>query len=132
MKTILLVDDEYALVENLTDLLQEEGYRVVSAANGKDGLARAVAETPDLVITDFMMPIADGRELVRGLRNIPQFRSTPIVMMSATVKAVALSDGSGGSLDVSGFLGKPVSWEKLLAVVVGAIGKGDKGDRGTR
>jgi CheY-like chemotaxis protein len=125
MKTILLVDDEYALVENLIELLQEEGYRVVSAANGKDGLVRAQAEKPDLVVTDLMMPIADGCELVLGLRTIPEFRSTPIVMMSATVKAVALSDGNGGELDVVAFLAKPVSWEKLLGVVVRSIGKGE-------
>jgi DNA-binding NtrC family response regulator len=50
MKTILLVDDEYALVETLTELLQDEGYRVIAAANGKDGLTRASAENPDLVI----------------------------------------------------------------------------------
>jgi CheY-like chemotaxis protein len=132
MKTILLVDDEYALVENLTELLQDEGYRVVSAGNGKDGLARAVAEKPDLVLTDLMMPIADGRDLVLGLRSIPDFRSTPIVMMSATVKSVALADGRGGTLDLAAFIAKPTAWEKVLAAVVRAIGEGDKAERGGR
>ena len=126
MKTILVVDDEYALVENLTELLQEEGYRVLSAANGKDALERAQAEKPDLVLTDFMMPIADGRDLVRGMRASADLRSTPVIMMTATVKSVALSDGSGGFFDVSAFIGKPMSWEKLLAVLVGLIGKGEK------
>ena len=73
MKTILIVDDEYALVENLAELLRDEGYRVVSAANGTDGLARVASEKPDLVITDLMMPIADGRELVRGVRALADF-----------------------------------------------------------
>ncbi len=125
MKTILLVDDEYAFVDTLTELLQDEGYHVISAANGKDGLAKLQTQKPDLVLTDFMMPIADGRELVRGLRALPHLRSTPIVMMSATTKAVALSDESA-ILEVSAFLGKPVAWEKLLAVIVGLIGAGER------
>jgi two-component system response regulator VicR len=70
MKTILVVDDEYALVESITELLQEEGYRVVSAGNGRDGLAMLQKEKPDLVLVDFMMPIADGKELVGGMRSL--------------------------------------------------------------
>ncbi len=127
MKTILVVDDEYALVENLTELLQDEGFRIVSAANGKDGLERLQKDRPDLVLTDHMMPLADGRELVRGMRALPDFRSVPVVMMSATSKTVALSDASG-TLEVSAFLKKPFQWEKLLDAVVGLIGRGAKAD----
>ncbi len=75
MKTILVVDDDYLLVESLTDLLDMEGYRVVSAGNGKDGLARLEKEIPDLVLTDFMMPIADGLDLIWGVNALPKFRS---------------------------------------------------------
>jgi CheY-like chemotaxis protein len=121
MKTILLVDDEYALVENLTELLEEEGYRVVSASNGKDGLAMLDKERPDLVVTDLMMPISDGKELVRGVKALPAFRAVPIVMMSATTKEVALADGTG-VLEVSMFVKKPLRWEKLLEAIVGLIG----------
>jgi CheY-like chemotaxis protein len=126
MKTILIVDDEYALVENLTELLQDEGYRIVSAANGKDGLERVTAEKPDLVLTDLMMPIGDGRELVRGMRALADFRATPVVMMSGSTKASALSNPNGGAVEVSAFLRKPVSWDKLLDVVVRLIGEGEK------
>src|SRR6266852_2990631 len=108
MKTILVVDDEYFLVETLSALLETEGYRVVSAANGKDGLAQLVKESPDLVLTDFMMPVTDGLELIRGLHALPDFRSLPVVMMSASREDVALSghpkDRAPG---ISAFLGKP-------------------------
>jgi CheY-like chemotaxis protein len=124
MKTILLVDDEYALVEMLTELLRDEGYRVASAANGKDGLARLQRERPDLVVTDFMMPIADGRDLLRGMRALPDFQATPVVMMSATMKSVALADPTD-ALHVSEFIRKPASWEKVLAVIVRLIGKSE-------
>jgi CheY-like chemotaxis protein len=122
MKTILLVDDENALVETLTELLQDEGYRVVSAANGNDGLARLREEKPDLVLADLAMPIADGRQLVRRMRALPDFRCTPVVLMSATTRAAALSDAIG-TLDVSAFVSKPFHWEKLLDAIVRLIGK---------
>jgi CheY-like chemotaxis protein len=124
MKTILLVDDEYALLENLTELLQGEGYRVVTATNGKDALSRLQHEKPDLVVTDFMMPIADGRDLIRGMRALPQFRSTPVVMMTATIRAVALAD-EDVALEVSEFLKKPFRWQKLRDAVLRLIGRPD-------
>jgi CheY-like chemotaxis protein len=124
VKTILLVDDEYAFVENVAGLLEDHGYRVLSAANGKDGLDRALEERPDLVLTDLMMPIANGRELVRGLRAVPELRSLPVIMMSATTRAVGLLDESG-AVDVAAFLGKPVAWEKLLGAIVRLIGPGE-------
>jgi len=126
VKTILLVDDEYALVESLTDLLQDEGYRVVSATNGKDGLERLQKEKADLVVSDLMMPIAGGRELVKGIRGFPDFRSLPVVIMSAATKDALTQDGS--TLEVSAFLRKPFQLEKLLEIIIQLIGKGEKGE----
>jgi CheY-like chemotaxis protein len=123
MKTILVVDDEYALAEILAELLQSEGYRVVSATNGKDGLARLKTENPDLILTDLMMPIVDGRELVRSARALPQFASTPVILMSASTKAVAMADAS---LGIAAFVRKPFQWEDLLATIVRLIGEGDR------
>ena len=124
MKTILVVDDEWALVENLIELFEYEGYRVVSATNGNDGIARALEEKPDLVLTDFMMPIADGCALVLGLRAIPEFEKIPIVMMSATLREVALSDPRGDWLPVTAFVSKPMSWNVLLGVVAPLLAAG--------
>ena len=123
MKTILIVDDEYAIVETLVELLQDEGYRVVFAGNGRDGLARLEKENPDLVIVDYMMPIADGRQMVREMRALPDHQSTPVVMMSAAAREAALSDDQGGQLDVSAFLSKPFLLEDLLEKVFQLIGK---------
>jgi CheY-like chemotaxis protein len=123
MKTILLVDDEYALVDNWTELLRDEGYLVVSASNGKDGADRLKKEKPDLVVTDLMMPIADGRELVRSMEALPDFRTVPVIMMSATTRAVALTDANG-AIEVTAFLKKPVQWQQFLDVVVRLIGPG--------
>lgn len=123
MKTILVIDDEYALVESLTDLLEEEGYRVVSALNGKDGLARVVKEAPDLIVSDFMMPIAaDGLELLKGVRALPAFRSVPVVMMSASDMARMMGNRR---LKLSAFLYKPFQADELLGIVQRLIGKGE-------
>ncbi len=122
MKTILVVDDEYALVESLTELLQDEGYRVISAGNGRDGLARLENERPDLVLVDLMMPIADGKELVRGMRSRAHHRSIPVVMMSAAAKEVALPSAVESSR-VSAYLQKPFRFEKLLEVIEKLVGK---------
>jgi two-component system response regulator VicR len=126
MKTILLVDDEYGLLETLTEVLREFGYRVVSASNGRDGFLRAEKEKPDLIITDFMMPIADGMELLRDIRASPPLRSLPVLMISATRRDVALSrQHKGGTLKPDAFLGKPFELEPFLKVIERLIGKGE-------
>jgi CheY-like chemotaxis protein len=127
MKTILVVDDDEMFRESITELFRQEGYRVVSAENGRDGLARALEEKPDLIVTDRVMPVEDGRKLVLGLRAIPEFRSLPVVMVSGTVQSVALADGRGGTLDVAALLAKPPSWSQLLAAIVGLIGRAEQG-----
>jgi CheY-like chemotaxis protein len=124
MKTILLVDDEYALVETLTEFLQGEGFRVVSAENGKEGLERLQDERVDLVITDFMMPIGDGRELILAMRAHADQSSIPVIMVTASTRAVALS---GGAVKVSFFFSKPFRLEKLLEAVHQLIGPGVSG-----
>ena len=121
MKTILVVDDEDALLETLTEFLQGEGYRVRSATNGRDGLACLREEDVDLVVTDLMMPIADGVELIRTMQGHADLSATPVVMLTGAAKATALR---GQDIRVSAFLSKPFRLEDLLAIVVQLIGVG--------
>src|SRR5690242_13837415 len=86
MKTILVVDDEYAMVEALSALLADEGYRVVAAANGEEALARLADSSPDLVLLDVMMPRLDGREVLRTMRAEPAFARVAVIMMSAAAR----------------------------------------------
>lgn len=83
MPTVLIVDDEFGVAEVLELILEDEGYRVVSAANGRQGLERLREETPDLVLLDFMMPILDGPGTLNAIRGDPSFARTPVVMMSS-------------------------------------------------
>jgi CheY-like chemotaxis protein len=123
MKTILVVDDDDLLVQSLTDLLELEGYRVMSAENGKDGLARLEKEKPDMVLTNLMLPIAGGLYLVDGVDVVSKLRSIPVVLMSTSHhQGVPLSPRSVG---VSAFLGKPFGLDELLPIIERLIGKGE-------
>ena len=83
MKTILVVDDEEAVVEFIASLLEDIGYRVLRAYDGRGALEIARAEHPDLIVTDIMMPIMDGLELCRALQAAPDTNKIPVVLMTA-------------------------------------------------
>jgi CheY-like chemotaxis protein len=124
MKTILVVDDDDAIVEALSEFLAGEGYRVVSAGNGKDGFALLEKANPNSLLTDSIMPVVDGPGFVQRVHALPEFRSLPMVVMSASPEAVALSARTVG---VSAVLKKPFGLDELLAVIERLIGKGDPG-----
>jgi CheY-like chemotaxis protein len=83
MATVLVVDDEFGVAEVLGLILEDKGYRVFSAANGRQGLDCLREVTPDLVLLDFMMPILDGPGTLSAIRGNPSFARTPVVMMSS-------------------------------------------------
>jgi DNA-binding response OmpR family regulator len=109
--TILLVDDEPAILGAFQLLLEGEGYRVVTALNGETALAVAAAERPNLIITDWMMPRIDGVELCRRLRKDAQFAAVPIVMVSA-----ASPPAQPGTL-WNAFLHKPPEINRLVKLI---------------
>lgn len=82
MATILIVDDEYVIADILGYALEDEGYMVVKAGNGRKGLEILERDRPTLVITDYMMPVMDGLEFAKAIRERPAFAHTPIVLMS--------------------------------------------------
>jgi CheY-like chemotaxis protein len=116
MKTILIVDDELAIVDSLVDLLDDEGFGVITAPNGKVGLRKLEEELPDLIFIDIMMPVMDGREMLRRLREQPHYASIPVVMMSAVPMDVVFSE-SAKALGYSAFLRKPFDMKELLALI---------------
>lgn len=110
MKRVLIVDDELGIVEALTDVLADEGFTVSSARNGREALQRIAEAKPDLVISDYMMPLMDGLELVETLRKAGS--NVPIVLMTA----VRL-DQLPPSLNVATVLQKPFDVEELCDTV---------------
>ena len=110
MSKLLIVDDEVAILEALTDILSVEGYEVATAANGAEGLKRAGEARPDLILLDLMMPVMDGQEMLRRLKESPDLRSIPVVVMSAGRVTKAELQGSR-------FLAKPFELDDLLDTV---------------
>ncbi len=109
---ILIVDDEPFNVDLLEQQLEELGYETVSAANGQEALAR-VAEAPDLILLDVMMPIMDGFTVCRLLKDNEETRLIPIVIMTALGAVEDRIQGIEAGAD--DFLTKPVDERELLA-----------------
>jgi CheY-like chemotaxis protein len=87
MTRVLIVDDEYGLLDALAMVLSEEGYEVATALNGREGLARVHEVRPDIILLDYMMPIVNGPEMLRQLRDDPATTNIPVIMMSAVATA---------------------------------------------
>jgi CheY-like chemotaxis protein len=85
LKEILIVDNDELILEGVGDALGEEGFRVSKARNGLEALDQARLSTPDLIVTDFIMPVMDGRQLCRHVRGDPQLSNIPVVMVTATM-----------------------------------------------
>lgn len=111
-KTIMIVDDEIQLLSLLSDIMQKEGYKVLTARNGEEALFQARAGKPDLIILDVMMSKMDGYEFMRQHR---QERNTPIIMLTAKV-----DEGDkvlGLQLGADDYVTKPFSPKELIARV---------------
>ena len=120
-KKILVVEDERNIVDILTFNLAREGYDTLEALDGAEGLRLALAEDPDLILLDLMLPKMDGFEVCRRLRE--QGRATPIIMLTAreeeTDKVLGLELGADD------YITKPFSMRELLARVKSNIRRTD-------
>ena len=117
MRTILIVDDESSMRFLTRMILEGAGYEVIEAPHGAAALERAKESRPDLVVTDLMMPVMTGRELVERLRADPETAAIPIVVISANSSSVATA--------ADAVLGKPFEPDALLSAarsLVGSVG----------
>ncbi len=120
MKTILTVDDSPSIRQMVAFTLSGAGYTVVQAVDGVDGLAKARTTNADLVLTDQNMPNADGLTLIRGLRGLPKYARTPILVLTT----VAGDDmkAKGKAAGATGWIVKPFDPVTLLNVVKKVLG----------
>lgn len=87
-KSILIVDDEFGLADIVSEMLAELGYDVSIAINGRLGLDKLAANKIDLVILDVMMPVMNGPDMLRAMRQDARLRGIPVVMMTAAPEAI--------------------------------------------
>ncbi len=113
MAKILLIDDSRLSRAMARTPLSSAGYEVIEADNGENGLLTVAEQTPDCVVLDMLMPIMDGPEFLRRLRESGS--SVPVIVASADIQET--SRAMVEELGISGFLGKPVKAKELLSVV---------------
>ncbi len=119
-KTILAVDDSASMRMMLSFTLQESGYRVIEAKDGRDGLAKLQSEKVDMVITDLNMPHMDGISLIHSVRQHPASKFTPVIML--TTESHDLRKKEARAAGATGWITKPFLPEQLLAVVRKVLG----------
>lgn len=124
-KKVLVIDDDNDFVESVVNLLEARGYTVNAASNGKDGVEKAKANKPDLILLDVMMTTKDeGFNVARQLQAVEGVKGTPVIMVTGVRKEMNLPFGFEPDetwLPVKQILEKPVKPESLLSAIADAL-----------
>jgi two-component system phosphate regulon response regulator PhoB len=128
-KKVLVVDDEKDIVEMIAFNLQRNGYEVITAHNGNDGLDLAEKHVPDLIILDLMMPGLDGTDVTRRLKADPRTKNIPLIMLTA--KSEETDVVVGLTLGADDYITKPFSMKILLARLGTVLRRAESANGGT-
>lgn len=117
-KNILVIEDNHAILDVITLILQSEAYRVSGLNKSVDMMGHIDQFKPDLIILDIMLPDADGRELLKQLRSEPKTADIPVLMISARYTSENIQHGE---YLPNGFLAKPFDIDELLDKIEGIL-----------
>ncbi|MEQ1798483.1 MAG: response regulator [Lacibacter sp.] len=123
MKKILLIEDNDEIRENTAEILELANYKVVTAANGKIGIETALAEVPDLIVCDIMMPVLDGYGVLHALHKNDSVKNIPFIFLTAKTERGDLRKGM--ELGADDYITKPFSGTELLNAIEGRLKKAD-------
>jgi two-component system, chemotaxis family, chemotaxis protein CheY len=116
MKTIFLVDDSATVLISTSSILAKAGYQVEKAASGEEALSKFKSGIkPDLLITDLNMPGINGIELIKQVRQMPNYRFMPILFLTTESQQAKRADAKAAG--ASGWLVKPVTADELLSTI---------------
>ncbi|MFC1646428.1 response regulator transcription factor [Candidatus Omnitrophota bacterium] len=115
MSKILIIDDEPQLIGMLRASLEANGYKVISAPDGEEGLKQASMEKPDLILLDIMMPGMDGLEVLTRLKNDLETNSIPVIMLTAKGGTSAIMEAQRSF--ATDYVIKPFETEHLLRLI---------------
>ena len=121
MQTILLIEDNDVIREDTAEILEMSGYAVAQAADGKAGVALALAQPPDLVVCDVMMPVLDGYGVLQIFNQNPQLTGVPFIFLTA--KTEQSDQRLGMALGADDYLTKPFVKAELLSAVSGRLAR---------
>jgi len=125
MKKILVVDDEKDVLDLVRRVLIRGGFEVITALDGKEGLAKVYNEAPDLMILDINMPGMDGWEVCRKIREDPLYKHLPIIML--TVRRTKKDQLKGLNLGSDEYITKPFYPTELIARVKTVLQRAEGG-----
>lgn len=117
MPKLLIIDDEEEILKLYQYILLSEGFEVLAAANGNDGLRLAIQESPDLIILDVMMPGIDGAETARHLLANKKTENIPIVFLTSLVSKEEMIKKTDGNLYISKLLSEDVFIAKIKEIL---------------
>lgn len=123
--TILIIEDNSDIRNNVSELLKLEGYNTISASNGRQGLAMALDLRPDLILCDILIPELDGYELLQELNRYEVFAQIPFIYLTALTEKVDFSKGL--ELGADYYLAKPFDDVELMQMIKSALRKRDMG-----
>jgi two-component system, chemotaxis family, chemotaxis protein CheY len=115
MPAILIVDDSASMRQMVAFTLKGAGYDVVEAVDGADGLSKAKGKTFNIVVTDVNMPNMDGISLIKELRALPNYKFTPLLLL--TTESADDKKQAGKAAGATGWMVKPFNPEQLLATI---------------
>ncbi len=127
---ILVCDDERHIVRLIQVNLERQGWEVVTAFDGKEGLEKIRAEKPNLVVLDVMMPYMDGFEVLKSLRREPDTEALPVIMLTAKAQDKDVFEGYHYGADM--YLTKPFNPMELVTFVKRIIANQDGKDGGPK
>jgi two-component system cell cycle response regulator DivK len=114
-KRILVVEDQEDNLQILRDLLTSEGYQIVEAQDGEQGVRAAAAERPDLILMDIQLPLLDGYEATRRIKADPALRAIPIIVV--TSYSLSGDEAKARAAGCDDFVPKPYSRRQLMAKI---------------
>ncbi|MBI1338261.1 MAG: response regulator [Phycisphaera sp.] len=126
MRTILLADDEMHVTHILSFKLKRAGVNVMTVRNGQEALAAAIKHRPDLIVTDYQMPILDGFEMSKQLVLDERTRELPVIMLTA--RGHKLSPSELAQTNIRALIAKPFSARDLMDKVCDVLGPLDDRD----
>jgi CRP/FNR family transcriptional regulator, cyclic AMP receptor protein len=121
MKKILLIEDNDDIRENTAEILELANYEVVTAANGKEGVERALEHQPDLIVCDIMMPVLDGYGVLHAVHKNETIKNTPFIFLTA--KTERADQRKGMEMGADDYITKPFDGTELLNAVDGRLKK---------
>jgi two-component system alkaline phosphatase synthesis response regulator PhoP/two-component system response regulator VicR len=125
---ILVCDDERHIVRLIQVNLERQGWNVVTAYDGKEGLEKVASEKPDLLVLDVMMPYMDGFEVLKSIRKDPSTEKLPVIMLTAKAQDKDVFEGYHYGADM--YLTKPFNPRELVTFVKRIAQGGSNGDDG--